>query len=134
MGGATYVNTFDDARHMMLTCHELNLSPSVSIFEPGFLRVALAYHSAGLMPPGALIKFYFGAANWGLPPTPASLDAYIAMLEGTGLSWSVAVLGGDGHDRLDVVDVRPPDQVLVHGHVWAPLLIRTRGDMARTLR
>ena len=95
MGGATYVNTFDDARHMMLTCHELNLSPSVSIFEPGFLRVALAYHSAGLMPPGALIKFYFGAANWGLPPTPASLDAYIAMLEGTGLSWSVAVLGGD---------------------------------------
>lgn len=94
-GGATYINTFADARHMMLTCRELSLAPSVSIFEPGFLRVALAYHSAGLLPRGALIKLYFGAANWGLPPTPASLDAYLAMLEGTGLPWSVAVLGGD---------------------------------------
>lgn len=94
-GGATYINTFDDARHMFMTCHELGLAPSVSIFEPGFLRVALAHHKAGFMPPGALIKLYFGAANWGLPPTPASLDAYLAMLEGTGLAWSVAVLGGD---------------------------------------
>lgn len=94
-GGATYINTFDDARHMILTCHRLGLAPSVSIFEPGFLRVVLAYHAAGLLPPGALIKFYFGAQNWGLPPTPASLDAYVAMLDGTGLSWSVAVLGGD---------------------------------------
>lgn len=94
-GGATYINTFADARHMMLTCRELGLAPSVSIFEPGFLRVARAYHAAGLMPPGALIKLYFGAANWGLPPTPASLDAYIAMLEPTALPWSVAVLGGD---------------------------------------
>jgi uncharacterized protein (DUF849 family) len=95
MGNATYVNTFADARHMFMTCHELNLSPSISIFEPGFLRVVLAYHRAGLIVPGALIKLYFGAANWGLPPTPASLDAYIAMLEGTGLEWSVACLGGD---------------------------------------
>lgn len=94
-GGATYINTFADARHMFSTCLELSLAPSISIFEPGFLRVALAYQKAGLMPRGALIKLYFGAANWGLPPTPASLDAYLAMLEGTGLAWSVAVLGGD---------------------------------------
>lgn len=94
-GNSTYVNTFADARHMFETCAEHGLSPSVSIFEPGFLRVALAYHRAGRMPAGALIKLYFGANNWGLPPTPASLDAYLAMLDGTGLSWSVAVLGGD---------------------------------------
>jgi uncharacterized protein (DUF849 family) len=94
-GGGTYINTFADARHMFDTCNEHKLSPSVSIFEPGFLRVALAYHRAGQMPKGALIKLYFGANNWGLPPTPASLDAYLAMLEGTGLSWSVATLGGD---------------------------------------
>jgi uncharacterized protein (DUF849 family) len=94
-GNATYINTFGDARHMFSVCLEEGLAPSISIFEPGFLRVALAYHRAGVMPRGALIKLYFGAANWGLPPTPASLDAYIAMLEGTGLPWSVAVLGGD---------------------------------------
>ena len=94
-GGGTYINTFADSRHMFETCLRLGLAPSVSIFEPGFLRVALAYHRAGRMPKGALVKLYFGAANWGLPPTSASLDAYLAMLEGTGLPWSVAVLGGD---------------------------------------
>jgi len=94
-GNATYINTFADARHMFSTCLELGLAPSISIFEPGFLRVALAHHRAGLLPPGALVKLYFGGSNWGLPPTPASLDAYLAMLEGTGLPWSVAVLGGD---------------------------------------
>jgi uncharacterized protein (DUF849 family) len=94
-GGGTYINTFADARHMFVTCAEHGLAPSISIFEPGFLRVALAYHRAGRMPHGALVKLYFGANNWGLPPTPPSLDAYLAMLEGTGLPWSVAVLGGD---------------------------------------
>ncbi len=93
--GGTYINTFEDTRHMISTCLELGLAPSLSIFEPGFLRVALAYHKNKVMPQGALIKLYFGAANWGLPPTPASLDAYLAMLDGTGLPWSVAVLGGD---------------------------------------
>jgi len=94
-GGGTYINTFEDVRHMFATCTEHGLAPSVSIFEPGFLRVALAHHRAGTMPPGALIKLYFGGSNWGLPPTPVSLDAYLAMLDGTGLPWSVAVLGGD---------------------------------------
>jgi len=94
-GGGTYLNTFADARHMLETCAEHGLAPSISIFEPGFLRVALAYHRAGRMPSGALVKLYFGASNWGLPPTPTSLDAYLAMLDGTGLPWSVAVLGGD---------------------------------------
>src|SRR6185369_11409232 len=32
---------------------------------------------------------------FGLPPTIASLDAYLAMLDGTGLPWMVGVLGGD---------------------------------------
>ena len=94
-GSSTYLNTFDDARHMFDTCAAHGMAASVSIFEPGFLRVALAYHRAGSMPAGSLIKLYFGASNWGLPPTPASLDAYIDMLEPTGLPWSVAVLGGD---------------------------------------
>lgn len=95
MGAGTYLNSFADARHMFDTCAKHGMAASVSIFEPGFLRVALAYHRAGRMPQGSLIKLYFGASNWGLPPTPASLDAYMAMLEGTGLAWSVAVLGGD---------------------------------------
>ena len=77
---------------MFDTCAEHNLGPSISIFEPGFLRVALAEHEAGTLPPGSLVKFYFGGERTlsGLPPTPAGLEAYLDMLSGTGLPWSVA--------------------------------------------
>jgi uncharacterized protein (DUF849 family) len=92
-----YVNTFADARYMVESCARLRLAPSVSIFDPSFLRVALAFHQAGALPPGAMIKLYFGGERlpFGLPPTRASLNAYLAMLDRTGLPWSVAVLGGD---------------------------------------
>jgi 3-keto-5-aminohexanoate cleavage enzyme len=91
-----YINTFADARYMVERCAELGLAPSISIFDPSFLRVALAFHAAGALPPGAIIKLYFGGQlPFGLPPTPVSLDAYLVMLEASGLPWSVAVLGGD---------------------------------------
>jgi uncharacterized protein (DUF849 family) len=91
-----YHNSFADARYMVGACCERHLAAHVSIFEPGFLRVALAYHRAGRLPP-AKIQFYFGgpALPFGLPPTEASLDAYLAMLEGTQLPWMVGVIGGD---------------------------------------
>jgi uncharacterized protein (DUF849 family) len=93
----TYVNTFRDARHMFDVCARFDIGPSISIFEPGFLRVALAYHEAGAIPAGAMIKLYFGgpSSRFGLRPTETGLEAYLEMLEGTGLAWSVAVLGGD---------------------------------------
>lgn len=123
-GSSMYVNTFADARHMFDTCNSHGAAASVSIFEPGFLRVALAYQRAGQMPKGSLIKLYFGASNWGLPPTRASLDAYLDMIEGTGLPWSVANLGGDllatplaeyalergGHVRVGLEDYGGPGQ------------------------
>ncbi len=92
-----YINSFADARRMFETCTRLNLAASISIFEPGFLRVVLAYHAAGRLPRGSLVKLYFGgdASPFGLPPTLPSLEAYLAMLDGSGLPWSVAVLGGD---------------------------------------
>ena len=36
-----------------------------------------------------------GPLGFGMFPTESCLNAYISMLEGTGLEWSVAVLGGD---------------------------------------
>jgi uncharacterized protein (DUF849 family) len=33
--------------------------------------------------------------EFGLPPTAVALDAYLELLEPSGLPWSVAVLGGD---------------------------------------
>lgn len=94
---SVYQNTFRDARYMFENCTRLGVGVSISVFEPGFLRVALAYHRAGRLPP-AMIKFYFGAGpgvSFGLPPTGPSLEAYLAMLEGSGLPWTVSAIGGD---------------------------------------
>lgn len=102
----SYVNTYHDIRYKMDVCHRYRLAPVIGIFEPGFLRIALAYDRAGRMPAGAQIKFFFGGdegymggggsgVTFGLPPTAISLEAYLAMMEGCDLPWSVSVLGGD---------------------------------------
>ena len=96
-----YWNSFADARAMTEACLARGVGASVSIFEPGFLRVALAYHAAGRLPP-AKIQLYFGGPSlpFGLPPTAAGLDAYLSMLDGSGLPWMVGVLGGDVMERM----------------------------------
>jgi len=97
-----YRNGPGDVRRMVERCTELGLGPSVACFEPGFLRATVAYHRAGLLPPGTLVKLYFmergylagGEPHFGVPPIREALDLYLAMLADTGLPWAVAVLGG----------------------------------------
>jgi uncharacterized protein (DUF849 family) len=123
-----YQNTFADVRYMMDVCRARRLGAHISIFEPGFLRVALAYHAARRLPMGVKIQLYFGgpALPFGLPPTAASLDAYLDMLDRSGLPtlpWMVGVLGGDvsrtlaelavargGHVRVGLEDYAGPNQ------------------------
>jgi uncharacterized protein (DUF849 family) len=132
-----YQNTLADARYMFDVCRELQLGPSLSIFEPGFLRVVIAYHRAGSLPRGALVKLYFGGerALFGLPGTERGLEAYLEMLNGSGLPWSVALLGGDlvesglarlalergGHLRVGLEDYAgpgtPTNEELIRGAV-----------------
>lgn len=119
-----YQNTYADARYMFDACRARDLAVHVSIFEPGFLRVALAYRAAGRLP-RAKIQLYFGGPTlpFGLPPTAASLEAYLAMLAGSGLPWMVGVIGGDagatlaeaairrgGHVRVGLEDYAGPRQ------------------------
>jgi len=96
-GDRVYINTHNDARYMVRRCADLGLAPSVSIFDPSFLRAALTFHASGALHRGALIKLYFGGDDlpFGLPPTLPSLEAYLAMLDGSDLPWLAAVLGGD---------------------------------------
>ena len=43
-----------------------------------------------------MVKLYFGGElEFGLRPTVTALEAYLELLEPSGLSWSVAVPGGD---------------------------------------
>ncbi len=103
--GIVYANSYDGIRHAFEQCTRLRLGPSLAIYEPGFLRTALAFHRAGRLPAGAMVKLYFGGdygifatrpgVSFGLPPTANALRAYLDMLEGSGLPWSVSVWGGD---------------------------------------
>jgi uncharacterized protein (DUF849 family) len=91
-----YQNSYADLEYMFARSGELGAAPSISVFEPGFLRTALTLHRAGRVPPGAMVKLYFGGSlEFGLPPTAAALEAYLELLEPSGLPWSAAVLGGD---------------------------------------
>src|SRR3989441_184139 len=151
-----YVNSSRDILYEVELCARYRLGPSISIFEPGFLRVALAFQRARRLPRGALVKLYFGGdegylggtgVTFGLPPTAPSLEAYLAMLEGCDLPWSVAVLGGDviasglarlalergGHLRVGLEDHagrrRPTNEELVRE---AAALVRATGRRVAT--
>ena len=123
IGPMIYGNSDADADHMFAWCRARDLPVHVSVFEPGFLRAILRRRRDGTLPDQVKIQLYFGgAAPFGLPPTPASLHAYAAMLEGTGLPWMVGVIGGDvlangfaaaaidlgGHVRVGLEDFHGP--------------------------
>jgi uncharacterized protein (DUF849 family) len=101
LGDFVYVNSRADIDFQLNVCHQSDLAPSVAIFEPGFLRIALGLWQAGRFPAGVMIKLYFGGeqgylgGQFGLPPTKPAFEAYMAMLEGCTLPWSTAVVGGD---------------------------------------
>jgi uncharacterized protein (DUF849 family) len=103
--GTTALNTYAGIRHAFEFCEMRGIAPSLAIYEPGYLRTVLAYQRAGKLPRGSMVKLYFGG-EWGvtarsrgvtigLPPTATALNAYLEMLEGSGLPWSVSVWGGD---------------------------------------
>ncbi|MEE9279121.1 MAG: 3-keto-5-aminohexanoate cleavage protein [Myxococcota bacterium] len=103
--GGVYANSYADIRVSFELCERLHLGPSLAIYELGFLRTVLAYRNAGRLPAGCMPKLYFGGdygvladrpgVSFGLPPTENALAAYLDMLEGTDLPWSVSVWGGD---------------------------------------
>jgi len=103
--GMVYSNTYEDTRLALEQCERLRIGPSLAIYEPGWLRTTLAFHRAGRLPQGAMVKLYFGGdyglfatqpgVSFGLPPTENALMAYLDLLAGCDLPWSVSVWGGD---------------------------------------
>ena len=86
-----YANPLADVEYMFARSGELGAAPSISVFEPGFLRTTLAWQRSGRLPPGAMVKLYFGGElEFGLRPTATALEAYLELLEPSGLPWSVA--------------------------------------------
>jgi uncharacterized protein (DUF849 family) len=92
----TFGNPASDADWILRWCRDREVPVHISIFEPGFLRLVLAYHRSGLLP-RAKIQLYLGGEQmlFGLPANSTGLKAYLEMLDGTGLAWMVGVFGGD---------------------------------------
>ncbi|MET0372506.1 MAG: 3-keto-5-aminohexanoate cleavage protein [Sphingobium sp.] len=101
-----YTNSYRDIDRAFAQMRDMGIGASLAIYEPGFLRATLAFHAAGKLPRGSLVKLYFGGdhnvrtgrrsgVTFGLPPTARALDAYLEMLEGSDLPWGVAIFGGD---------------------------------------
>jgi uncharacterized protein (DUF849 family) len=100
-GDSIYSNTFDTIRRAFALHIEHGLGPSLAIYEPGFLRTALAFWRGGGLPPGAMIKLYLSSdrglmgSPFGLPVTTTGLDAYLELLDGCPLPWAVSAVGDD---------------------------------------
>jgi 3-keto-5-aminohexanoate cleavage enzyme len=95
---------FSEAHEMINFSKEVGVPISLGVFEPGHLRWILAYERAVGFSPGTMIKLYFGGThlvdqagaagiNFGLPGTPAALNIYLSMMEGSSLPWTVSLFG-----------------------------------------
>jgi uncharacterized protein (DUF849 family) len=103
--GGVYAVSYDDCRTAFEFCERHRMGPALGIYEPNSLRTTLAWERAGRLPAGSMAKLYFGGpyglmatkpgVSFGLEPTEHGLLAYLDMLEGSNLPWSVSVWGGD---------------------------------------
>ena len=103
--GIVYANSYDSIRSAFELCSRLSIAPAMAIYEPGFLRTVLTYNARGLLPAGSMVKLYFGGdygvfatapgVSFGLTPTASALEAYLDLLAGASIPWSVSVWGGD---------------------------------------
>lgn len=122
-GAPIYQNTLDDVAYVLAFCRQHDLICTLSIFEPGFLQLILAHQKAGSLPNGIVVKLEFSAGPliFGLPASAHSLDAYLAMLDGSGIPWMVNLRQGDlmdgfgriaiargGHVRVGIEDYGGP--------------------------
>ncbi|MEM1402613.1 MAG: 3-keto-5-aminohexanoate cleavage protein [Pseudomonadota bacterium] len=92
-----YRNDMADSHYYVDKCRALNIGMSISIFEPGFLKFVMAYVRVNQLPAGSMVKLYFGTEDvpFGLPPTVASLEAYLGMLGDSDVPWLVSSFGDD---------------------------------------
>lgn len=125
LGNRPYTNSHAATEYRLIESGRAGLAPSISIFDPSFLRAIIGFHRRGLVPPGAMLKLYFGEdETFGFRPTAKALAAYLELMDGLGLPWAAAVLGGDilegafletvlaagGHIRVGLEDFTRPSR------------------------
>ena len=118
--GMVYMNVESDIRAGFAVARAHNLTPTMALYEPGFVRMgaALAARHPGLKTP--VYRFMFSEGyTFGFPPREYGVDAYLALLDecAPGAPWMVAGLKCDiapliplavargGHVRTGLEDV-----------------------------
>lgn len=122
---AVYQTTFADVGWAFDWCRRAELPCTMSIFEPGFLRLVDAHDRAGSLPARSIVKLEFSAGPrlFGLPPTVEALDLYLTMFDSARIPWMVTLRDGDcgaslagmaiergGHVRVGIEDYGGPRQ------------------------
>lgn len=94
---AVYQTTYADVAWAIEYARKVNLPCTMSVFEPGFVRLAEAYRKAGMLPDKSIVKLEFSAGQrlFGLKPTSEGLDAWQQLFDHTLIPWMVTLRDGD---------------------------------------
>lgn len=118
-----YQTTFEDVAWAFDFCRRNDLACTLSIFEPGFMRLSHAYHRAGMLPRATIVKLEFctGDLLFGLSPDEVGLNAWFRLFDADALPWMVTLRDGNvndgltelalkrgGHVRVGIEDYRGP--------------------------
>ena len=106
--------SLDRISKQCLLYRQLGIGAAMGIYEPGYLRTALAYYRAGKLPKGSSLNLYFideygllstdGACSCGFPPQPKYLDVYLSLMEGYDIPWFVSVWGRNNKDSRQLLE------------------------------
>jgi 3-keto-5-aminohexanoate cleavage enzyme len=110
-----YQTTFEDVAWAFDFCRKDDLACTLSIFEPGFMRLSQAYHRAGMLPGATIIKLEFctGDLLFGLSPDEVGLNAWFRLFDADILPWMVTLRDGNVNDELTELALRRGGHVRV---------------------
>lgn len=97
-----YQTTFADTDWAFAYCCRENLPCTISVFEPGFIRLVDAHYRAGNLPLSSLVKLEFcsGDLLFGLTPDLHGLQGWLNLFDHAALAWMVTLRNGSVNDHL----------------------------------
>jgi len=111
--GITHGYSYDRLNAQVEMCRRCNMGIIFSVFEPGFMRLALHYEKMGLTPKGSSLDIYlmgdYGllasvpANTTGMPATLESLYYYMYMMENTKMPWFVSIWGAGSEAEIPIM-------------------------------
>ncbi|HYI29303.1 MAG TPA: 3-keto-5-aminohexanoate cleavage protein [Bradyrhizobium sp.] len=97
-----YQTTFADTDWAFELCRQQDLPCTISVFEPGFVRLVQAHRRAGTLPLASIVKLEFctGDLLFGLTPDLHGLQGWLNLFDSGELAWMVTLRNGNVNDHL----------------------------------